>query len=514
EQNAIKILSRGEMSTLLGLFERIPAALLLSWPRLGVLKTWALTLSGQFDSAEVQLADLESRFIRDETRQDRRAIEGSVALMRGLIADMRGEMASAVELARRADELLPGDSLAERSIIPFVLGDGYFATGDLDKAEQAFRMIQKIGQASGNLWTVAVALHKIALLKKVQGKLNDAWDLYNEAIRLAGERKGQRYGSVGAVYVGKSDILRERNELRAAHEMVTQAITNMGHWQSPTDLVNGYCTQARISLSLGQIEPAKAALAEAEESSQTKGIFPITRQILQACQVRFWLVTGNSELANRWWVDKLAAGKGIPESSAIDYSNELEWITTSRVLIARNEIDAALKLLNILAEAADSGGRFGRLIEIQALIAVALWRSGKNEQAFEILLKCLALAETEGYVRVFVDEGRSMEELLQANRTRFDGRLRIYADKLLNVFRGPIGRDALQAQPELIEEALTNREVEVLRLLAAGLSNQEIAGRLVLSQGTVKTHTHNLYAKLRVQTRTQAIVRAKELNLI
>jgi LuxR family maltose regulon positive regulatory protein len=147
-------------------------------------------------------------------------------------------------------------------------------------------------------------------------------------------------------------------------------------------------------------------------------------------------------------------------------------------------------------------------------MALALRRSGKNEQAFEVLLKCLALAETEGYVRVFVVVGRSMEELLQAYRPRFDGRSRAYADRLLNVFREPIGGDALQVQPEMIGEALTSREVEVLRLLAAGLSNQEIAGRLVLSQGTVKTHTHNLYGKLGVQTRTQAIVCARELNLI
>ncbi len=514
EHNAIKILSQGEMSTLLRLFERIPETILDGSSRLSVLRALALTLSGQFGGAETQIADLESRFLRDETRQDRSEIQGSVALMRGLIADVRGDMTSAVELARRADALLPADSLAERSIIPFVLGDGYFATGELDQAEHAFRMIQKIGQASGNLWTIAVALHKMALLKRVQGKLNEAWALYDEAIRVAGERKGQQYGSLGAVFVGKSDILRERNELRAAQEMATQAIRNMGHWQSPTDLVTGYYTLARISLALGQIAQAETAIGKAQETAETGNIFPMTRQTLDACQVRLWLATGNFELANRSWSDKQLDGKGIPDASEIGYTTELEWITLSRVLIARDEPGAALQLLKTLADAAEAGGRFGRLIEIQALRAVVLWRSRKNEQAFEVLGKCLALAETEGYVRIFVDEGGSMEELLQAYRTRREGSLRAYTDRLLNVFRMSGGSTRLQTQPDLIGEALSNREIEVLQLLAAGLSNQEIADRLVLSKGTVKTHTHNLYGKLKVQTRTQAIARAKELNLI
>jgi tetratricopeptide (TPR) repeat protein len=112
-----------------------------------------------------------------------------------LIADVRGEMAPAVELAQRADDLLPSGNWAERSIIPFVLGDGYFARGELDKAEQAFEQIKKIGQVSGNLWTIAVALHKRALLKKLQGKLRDIEHLYQESIRLANKRGGQSYGS-------------------------------------------------------------------------------------------------------------------------------------------------------------------------------------------------------------------------------------------------------------------------------------------------------------------------------
>jgi LuxR family maltose regulon positive regulatory protein len=171
-------------------------------------------------------------------------------------------------------------------------------------------------------------------------------------------------------------------------------------------------------------------------------------------------------------------------------------------------------LLNLLADVAESGGRFGRTIEIRVIIAAALWGLRRKEQAFEVLGKVLAPAEREGYVRTFVDEGRPMEELLQAYRLRCEGSLRTYIDRLLNAFQARGGSHRLQDQIDPLGETLTSRELEVLKLLAAGLSNQEIADRLVLSQGTIKTHTHNLYRKLGVQSRTQAIARARELNFL
>lgn len=518
ERSAIDILSRGEMSSLLKLFAALPEDLVFHRPRLCILNAWALTFAGQFDQAGVRLQQVEKQFQPGETTPEAKEILGGIAILRALIADYQGNMASAIELALQAEELLPEKNWAERSIIPFVIGDNYSATGELDKAERAFEKIKQIGYTSGNLWTISVALHKLALVKVMQGGLREARDLYQEAITLAGKRGGQQYGTMGGIYVGMSDLSREWNELGAARQVVIEAIRNMEHWQNPTNLVTGYVTLARISLSQGEIKNAEEALEKAEAISRQRNIFPITRKTLEACQVRLWLAKEDLAVANQWAKEKGLDEKDYVIDRKIDYLCELEWITMARVLIARNELDRALNVLTILAEAAEPAGRNGRLIEILILTALALDGSGRTAQAHSILTKSLALAEPEGYVRVFLDEGKPMEELLQACSRRADGSLKAYTERLLNAFKMPtsvlaeISSSPYQAEP--LVEPLTEREIEALHLLAAGLSNREIAERLYLSKGTIKTHTHNLYGKLGVQSRTQAIARARELNLI
>ncbi len=506
EQYGIGILGRGEMSSLLRLFEALPAALVRDRPALGVLHAWSQTLSGQLEKVEPQLQEIEKQVGAGISA----GVRGSISIIRGLMADFRGEMASAIELAQRADQLLPQDDLTERSLIPFVLGDGYMATGDLSKAELAFEKIRSIGQASGNLWTISVALHKLALLKKLQGKLGEVSRLYEEAIQLAGESGGRQLGSMGATYVGLADLLRERNELEPARQMVLGAVQSMEHWQSPTDLVNGYVTLARISLSEGKIGPARDALERAEAASRAGRIFPITRKTLQACQVRLWLASGELSLASRWVEEAHLEERTPAADAAIDYVCEMDWITMARVLIARKEWDRSLHLLDTLAEATGASGRIGRLIEILNLRALALHGSRRTAQACDVLLKCLALAGPEGYMRTFLDEGMPMEELLQACGMRAGGSSKAYILRLLHAFK----TQASPASCEGLAESLTPRESEMLHLLAAGLSNREIAERLVLSEGTVKTHAHNLYGKLGAQSRTQALARAKELKLI
>ncbi len=518
EQSAIEIMSRGEMSSLLRLIESLPEDLVRSRPALGIFYAWALTFSGQSDRAELQLLQIEKQIPPGDTGRQAREILGSIAIIRGLLADFRGEMIPAIELARRADELLPDDNKAERSIIPFVLGDGYIATGELDKAEQAFEKIQKLGLASGNLWTFSVGLHKLALVKRLQGKLRSVEALYREAIRFASERGGQRYGSMGATYVGLGDVLRERNELEAARKMVSQAIVDMERWQNPTDLVNGYVTLARITLAQGEVGQSQDAIDKAEEIARLGKTFPITRATLDACQVRLWLAKGDLASATQWLKEKQLEDRLYSLDMQLDFVNELECISVARVLIARKELDHAHDLLTDVAEIAESARRVGRWIEILALLGLVLQRSGKRDQAVSTLQRSLALAESEGYVRIFLDEGEKMEELLQACNRNAQGSLKAYIDQLLLIFlTSPYGKAGIAPfhdRATSLVEALTERETDVLHLLVAGLSNREIAQRLVLTEGTVKTHTHNLYGKLGARSRTYAIARAKELKLI
>ena len=515
EEYAFDIMSRGEMSSLLRLFDALPEELISSRTALGVYRAWAFIFSGQFQKVESQLAEVEKTIQPGDTSPEGREILGEITIIRGLLADFRGDMASAVKLARQADALLPEDKWAERSIIPYVLGDGYMSTGELEEAAQAFEKISEMGEVSGNLWTVSVALHKLALVRKLQGKLHAVNHLYQEAIRFASERGGRHYGSLGASYVGLGDLLREWNELDAAQQMVSQAIKDMARWRSPTDLVNGYITLARISLSKGDIEIAKDALAGALEAGSKGNIFPITRKSLEACQVRMRLQLGDLVLAEHWVKDLRLDKKWDDGDWQLDFVSEVEWISLARVRLAKKEWDRALDVLAALAETAELAGRNGRLVEILALKALALQGAGRTSPALNALKHSLALAQPEGYLRLYLDEGPAMGALLRECYRSVEEPLKAYIDTLLEAFSLEPGRRAAPSHPkEALVEALTAREVDVLRLLAAGLSNREIAERLVLSEGTVKTHTHNLYGKLGVQSRTQAIARAQELKLI
>jgi LuxR family maltose regulon positive regulatory protein len=518
ERYALEIISRGEMLALLHLMRLLPEELILSRPMLCVHYAWGLTFSGQLAQVETWLGAAEKSARADDSAWRTNEILGNIAIIRALVADFRGDMLIAIQLAQQADALLPEDELKARSVVPYVLGDGYFATGELDQAENAYLQIRLIGRTSGNLWTSAVALHKLALLKKLQGRLREAHELCQEAIHLAREKGGQRYGSIGATYICLSDLLREWNDLQAAREMVIQAIKDMVHWPNPTDLVNGYTTLAKICLSSGDIEGAAEALKQAHEQDRQGKIFLATQKALQACQVRLWLARGKTQAAGAWLEKQsFADGNAIAGPASLDYLSELDRISAARVFISRKEYSRAEKLLSDLARAAESAGRTGRLIEILVLMSVARRQRGDIEPAVAALKEALRLAEPQGYVRVFVDEGGAVKDLL-GRMERGAGRLRDYQGKLLAAFEDettaqPAGEKD-HPEPQPLDKPLSERELEVLQLICQGYSNREIAQKLVISIHTVKRHNYNIYAKLEVGNRAQAILRAQQLGLV
>jgi LuxR family maltose regulon positive regulatory protein len=201
---------------------------------------------------------------------------------------------------------------------------------------------------------------------------------------------------------------------------------------------------------------------------------------------------------------------------------EIEQTILARVYVANAQADEALTILKPLLEAAEKRGRTGNLIRLLAVQALALTAQGERESAAQALGRALTLAEPEGYVRTFVDEGDPMRSLIADLRLRIaDARLRSHAEKLLAAFPSVASADAaVPARSEIriprseMIEPLSERELEVLRLIAEGLSNQEIAHRLFLSVPTVKWHTTHIYGKLGVTNRTQAVTQARALGLL
>jgi LuxR family maltose regulon positive regulatory protein len=229
-----------------------------------------------------------------------------------------------------------------------------------------------------------------------------------------------------------------------------------------------------------------------------------------------WLVQGDWLAVDRW---AATLENHFSSHDPFRFEDELTHITQARVFIAQEKLDEAIRLLSRLEENAQSDGRMGRLLEIMILKALAMQRMGNTAQADIALTKCLTLAEPEGYLRIFLDEGQPMQMLLAKGLAHAGaGPLREYAIHLLSQFdaeQQPITAAQEKASPAgNLVEPLSPRELKVLQLIAQGLSNREISERLFLALSTVKGHNQKIFDKLQVQSRTEAIARARELGLL
>ena len=232
---------------------------------------------------------------------------------------------------------------------------------------------------------------------------------------------------------------------------------------------------------------------------------------MTAWQARFWLAQNNLEAASQW-----AAERGLDVDGELPFLREDEYIVLARILIAQEQLDEATGLLQHLLEAAETGGRTTRVIEILMLQTLAFQTSGDTDRAMDMLEQALTLAEQGGFVRIFVDEGSPMARLLYEAATR--GIAPDYASRLLSAFPDAEPRQIdpsnTQSPKSDLVEPLSDREIEVLQLVAEGLTNREIGERLFLSLNTVKAHTRNLYGKLDIHSRTQAVAKARALGIL
>jgi LuxR family maltose regulon positive regulatory protein len=282
-------------------------------------------------------------------------------------------------------------------------------------------------------------------------------------------------------------------------------------WGNLNALAIGYAYQGRLRIAQGNLDAAQACLLETEKIDQRYTLYFDVRSQYLSCRVRLYLAQGDVQAAAR-----IIKEDGISPDDPLSFKNEGDHITLARALIAQGRHEESEGLLRRLAGAAEAGGRFGRLIEISYLRAIALQAMGRGNEAIQALETSLKLAEPEGYIRNFVDEGEPMAKLLAIAIQK--GVLPEYANLLLSAFPGARLRlpeeKNIHKQDRALIEPLSEREVEVLQLLAAGLANKEIAQRLFISVRTVKFHTTGIYSKLGVKGRHEACERARQLRLL
>jgi LuxR family transcriptional regulator, maltose regulon positive regulatory protein len=470
----------------------------------------ALALTGRPDDAESLLDEIEREV--EATGDDGRFLSGFASAVRSWCSRLRGDAPHAVELARRALSLLPDEAGGLRAFAAVVMGDTLWTTGDLASADEALAEAARIGRSAGHVYSTLSAMTLHARVQAERGRLRDAAETLDQARRFVEERGIELLPAAAAVHVGMGALLYERDDLDGA-ERVLQTGTGMAELTgNVTDLVWGYVNLSRAKRARGDAEGALETARKADRVARDYGA-DLEIAIASAWMVRLCLIRGDlAEAAAR------ERRRATDAEDAAAAARTLDRITSARLVHARGRHREALRPLEGLREAAEASGRTRDLVEILSLQALARWASNEKERAVNTLAEALALAAPEGYVRTFVDEGKPMAELLSAvlearRRGWLDPPIPAhYPRKLLAALERGDADARLPAQR--LPEPLSGRELEILQLVAAGKPNSRIASELFVSVGTVKTHLNNAYRKLDARSRTQAVARARELDLI
>jgi len=507
-------------ATLLGWLKALPDELIHFRPVLSVGYAWALLAGSELEAAEARLRDAERWLDTSELalapsaevvfadEEEFRRLPASIAVYRAAHAQAMGDVPNTVKYARRVLDLLPEQEILGRGAATALLGLAYWANGDLEAAHRAFADGIASVQMAGNISDAISGSIALADIRIAQGRPYEAMRTYERSLQLATELGEPVLRGTADLYVGMSELHREHNDLNAATQHLLKSKELGEHTGLPQNRSRWYVAMARIREAQGDLDGALDLLHEAERL-YIRDFFPNVRPVA-ALVTRVWIAQGRLGEALGW-----AREQGLSVEDDLSYLREFEHITLARVLLARYKSDRtdrsiheAVGLLERLLQAAEEGERTGSVIEILVLQALAHQMQGDIPAALVPLERALTLAEPEGYVRLFMGEGPPMAVLLEEAAKH--GIAPNYVRQLLMAF-GSVS-DRTPVKQGLIEP-LSERELEVLRLLRTDLNGPEIAGELFVSLNTLRTHTKNIYSKLGVNNRRAAVRRAEELDL-
>lgn len=514
----------GRIYKMVAWVEMLPETLMHNSPSLCTYYSMMLRAINRLPEAQAVLDIAEACLKRDQEKipaDQFKALQGSITLSRAQIALFRGELITGIADAYRALDLLPETDLFSYPSAKLSIAHSYFVSGDMTVATQ--QLIEAAGAATYTAGNPLADLRSVTLLARLhmlRGHLREATATYKQALRTVPQTDVLQGLGVGSLFYFFSlgELHYERNELDDALHYLTQGMEMIGDTLTVEPYVGivGYAILARLRQARGDASGAMSTLDAFVHLAKARRFAPQWSASMKAVRAQLELAQGQLAAAIDW-----ADTSGLStDDSDLSYPREPEYLTLARVRIAQGQHDPTapcavdtLHLLDRLLKNAEAKERTDSVLRIHILRVIALATQKNRKEVQATLKQVLFMAEPEGYIRLFVDEGEAMQTLLR--QTQIQGNASSYIATLLSAFgEQKMVPSTRPASPDSLVESLTEREMEVLRLLAVGLSNAAIAQHLVITTGTVKRHVNSIYGKLGVGSRTQAVARSQVLGLL
>lgn len=506
----------------------LPDAVIRLRPILIVSDAWAhLIFNSERDACERRLQEAEQWLKRSEAEREAlgmvvvdeekfKMLPVTIASARAIAALVASDTVNAIKHASQALDLLPEEDHRGRALPEPILGLSYFANGELLSAYKTLSNAFNSSYGSGNIVTAISMKSLLTDIRKVQGRLDDARQTCEQALQLVISAQGDlNLSGTANLLLSLSEIHRQKGDSKTAAD----------YWQQSDSLgkqASNATYQYRRRLALADIKASQGAFDEAlhllDQAAPWLGYVHLTEtRTLAALKAHVWIKQGQLDQAAAW-----VNQQGLAIDDKLSYLHEFDYMTLARLRIAQSQngygddaIHHAIRLLERLLQAAEAGKRNGSVIEILTLQALAQEAHNNIAEALPPLTQALTLARPENYVRIFVDEGLPMAKLLSEAMAR--AIMPDYCSQLLAVFEAEGQKVEHKPAPPTSQpliDPLSARELEILTLIAAGLKNKEIADTLFVSINTVLYHNKNIYSKLGVNSRTKAVTKAKDLNLL
>lgn len=513
DRHARDMMAHSNVPTLARWLEALPPAVLRLHPWLCAYHAWAQYWTGKREGVEECLQMVEQTLADVSVVEERRHLAGYVSAIRAFCAITAEDISGAGAEARKALELLPARDYM-RGLAGIVLAGAQAQKGETSLAERSYAEASHAARVGGYPLVAAAAACYQGGLQATRGNLKEARETFRDALDWTMSADGRRLPAAGFPLVKLGELWREWNDLPSARRHLIEGVELCIRWGHPDILGEAYTFLARYYVSAGEPARVQETLDRADHLTRRVQVDPYILSWLDDCRVSMWLAEGRLDAAIQW-----VEVSGLTADDRLSYLRDLNHISLARVLVARvtetqarADYEEALHLLDRLRATADAAGWVQHTLRALVLRSAACARFLDDAGALDAITQALNLAEPGGYLRIFLDEGNAMRRPLQLALA--NPRVEPYARRLLLLLdAGAASAPESPARTADLPEPLSERELEVLRLLASNMSGPDIARELYISVSTFRSHTKSIYSKLDVHGRREAVSKAGSLGL-